>query len=68
MKEEEPVEDGKCNEDKGKADGGKRGAWQREKDVNKMVEKQEEKEKRGENVTTDCCLGRCRGRREEEEI
>lgn len=54
--EEESVEDGKCDE---KADGGRTGAWEREKDVNEMEEKRRGKCDR-------LCLGRCRGRREEE--
>lgn len=33
--------------------------------MNKIVEEVEKKKK--EEVTTDFCLGRCRGRREEEE-
>lgn len=36
-----------------KAGGGRRGAWEREKDVNKMVEKEAKKKKRRGNVTAD---------------
>lgn len=45
MKEEEVVEDGKYDEGGEKADAGRRGAWEREKDVNKMVEKEENMKK-----------------------
>lgn len=45
-KEEEPVEDGRCNEDKGKAGRRRKEAWEREKDTNKLVEKQGKKKKK----------------------
>lgn len=47
-KEEEPVEDGNCNEDVGKADRRRKGAWERENDMNKMVAKQGKKKKEEE--------------------
>lgn len=47
-KEEEPVEDGNCSEDDGKANRRRKGAWERENDMNKVVEKQGKKKKEQE--------------------